>query len=272
MVDIRGGRNHHRLHVTDCTGKRQDFLHHSFMKPDPWGARGRASRPPAKQSVRILLADSGSIQSQLLARALGRRPGFCVSIASPDASALHNSMRSSPADVVLIPANHAPDFGLLRWLHLTYPEAAPVLLVETYDSDLVVNSFRAGAKGLFLYNHASIRSLYRCISRVARGQIWINSEQMHFLLDVLCRVPSLRVVNNSGKLLLTPREEQVMALVAEGLSNREIGAQLGLSEHTIKKYMLRIFDKLGISSRVELVLYALSHGESRTAEWLPHSA
>jgi DNA-binding NarL/FixJ family response regulator len=68
--------------------------------------------------------------------------------------------------------------------------------------------------------------------------------------------------------MLTPREEQVVALVAEGLSNRETARELNLSEHTIKKYLFRIFDKLGISSRVELVLYAMNHGEPLPAEWL----
>jgi DNA-binding CsgD family transcriptional regulator len=65
-------------------------------------------------------------------------------------------------------------------------------------------------------------------------------------LEALSDVNTLRVVNSSGKSLLTPREEQVVALVADGLSNREAAHELGLSEHTIKKYLLRIFDKLGI--------------------------
>jgi len=82
-------------------------------------------------------------------------------------------------------------------------------------------------------------------------------------------VPSLRVVNVQGSSLLTPREEQVVALVAEGLSNRDIAQELALSEHTVKKYLFRIFDKLGISTRVELVLYAVNHGDHRPAEWLP---
>jgi DNA-binding NarL/FixJ family response regulator len=69
--------------------------------------------------------------------------------------------------------------------------------------------------------------------------------------------------------LLTGREEQVVALVSDGLSNREVARELSLSEHTVKKYLFRIFDKLGISTRVELVLYAMSHGNSREAEWMP---
>ena len=100
----------------------------------------------------------------------------------------------------------------------------------------------------------------------------MNSQQTHYVLEALSEVSTLRVVNSNGKSLVTPREEQVVALVADGLSNRQVAAELGLSEHTVKKYMLRIFDKLGISTRVELVLYALSHGQNRPAEWMPGSA
>jgi DNA-binding CsgD family transcriptional regulator len=72
------------------------------------------------------------------------------------------------------------------------------------------------------------------------------------------------VLNTHGSSLLTPRQEQVVALVAEKLGNREIARELNLSEHTIKKYLYRIFEKLGISSRVELVLYAVNNGDPAT--------
>jgi DNA-binding NarL/FixJ family response regulator len=227
------------------------------------------SRPTPKDTVHVLVADSACIQCQLLTSALSNRRNFRVSSVAPDVLTLQQSLQANPADVVLIAGNHLRDFGLLRWLHLSHPTVAPVLLVDNCDRDLVVGAFRAGAKGLFLFNDTPFRSLCRCISCVALGQVWINSQQMHFLLDALSQVPALRVVNGNGKELLTPREEQVVALVADGLSNREVAGELGLSEHTIKKYMLRIFDKLGVSTRVELVLYAISNGENRTAEWLP---
>jgi DNA-binding NarL/FixJ family response regulator len=91
-------------------------------------------------------------------------------------------------------------------------------------------------------------------------------------MDLISEVPSLRVLNSRGTSLLTPREEQVVALVAEGLGNRPIARELNLSEHTIKKYLFRIFEKLGISSRVELVLYAVNNGDPRNAEWLAGSS
>jgi DNA-binding NarL/FixJ family response regulator len=91
---------------------------------------------------------------------------------------------------------------------------------------------------------------------------------LHHLIQEVTQVPSLRTVNAMGLKLLTPREEQVVALVADGLSNREAAHELSLSENTVKKYLFHIFDKLGISSRVELVLFAVSHGEPREAEWV----
>lgn len=181
-------------------------------------------------------------------------------------------MQSHPVDVILIAGNHLPDLSLLRWLRVSYPNIAPVVLAESDDREPVVNALRAGAKGIFLFTEASFSMLCKCIHCVFRGQVWINSQQTNYVLDALSEVPMLRVVNSNGRSLLTPREEQVVALVADGLTNRGVADELGLSEHTIKKYLLRIFDKVGISSRVELVLYAMSHGENRPAEWMPGNA
>lgn len=228
--------------------------------------------PAATEVVHILVADSGPIQSQLLTRALKSRREFRVSAVPLQTSALHNFMQSNPADVVLVAGNHLPDLGLLRWLRVSYPRIAPVLLAESDDRELVVNALRAGAKGIFLFTHTPFPMLCKCIHCVFQGEVWINSQQMNYVLDALSEVPALRVVNSNGRSLLTPREEQVVALVADGLTNRGVATELGLSEHTIKKYLLRIFDKVGTSSRVELVLYAMSHGEHRPAEWMPGNA
>ena len=234
--------------------------------------QSRTSPAAEVSPIRVLVADSALIQSQLLARALRARRNFQISTVALEVTALHQFMQSNRADVVLLAGNQAINFGLLRWLHVSHPSAAPVLLLDHYDRDLVVNAFRAGVRGIFLFTHSSFRMLCKCINSVSNGQIWINSQQMHYVLEALSGLNTLRVVNSSGKSLLTPREEQVVALVADGLSNREVANELGLSEHTIKKYLLRIFDKLGISTRVELVLYAVSHGENRQAEWMPGSA
>ena len=99
--------------------------------------------------------------------------------------------------------------------------------------------------------------------------MWASNRQLEYLVETVTQVPSLRVVNSNGGKLLTGREEQVVALVADGLSNRDVARELGLTENTVKKYLFRIFDKIGVSSRVELVLYAVTRGAVRAAEWVP---
>ncbi|MGO8796991.1 MAG: response regulator transcription factor [Candidatus Sulfotelmatobacter sp.] len=226
-------------------------------------------------AIDVLIADSNLMQAQLLTSALRRRSAFRISTCLVDIASILQAINSSVAKVVVLSLNHsvsvANQMGAMRQVHLSYPAVAKVLLVESYDRELVVNAFRSGARGIFCISDTHFKLLCRCIQRVAEGQIWANAEQLTFLLDLISDVPSLRVLNSKGQSLLTPREEQVVALVAEGLSNRATARELNLSEHTIKKYLFRIFDKLGISSRVELVLYAVNNGAPLRAEWLGSS-
>jgi DNA-binding NarL/FixJ family response regulator len=226
----------------------------------------------ASASIGVLIADSNQMQCQLLVSALRRRPEFKVASCILDPDAILQVILSFPVQVAILNADNPrdgwPDMTVVRRLHLAHPEVSKIILLDTYDRDIVVNAFRSGARGLFCFSQYPFRLLCKCIQSVHRGQVWADSEQMQYLIESLSQVPSLHMVNSRGIRLLTPREEQVVALVADGLSNREVARELCLSEHTIKKYLFRIFDKLGISSRVELVLYALSHGGSRQAEWV----
>ncbi|HKS76736.1 MAG TPA: response regulator transcription factor [Terriglobales bacterium] len=228
--------------------------------------------PPSPDSISVLVADSNQMQGQLLVSALRRRPEFSVSFCGLDLDQIIATLNASPTQVAVINANDSKYDGhgltLVRRLHLAHPQVAKILLLDTYDRELVLSAFRSGVRGLFCFSQYPFRLLCKCIHRVRRGEVWLNNQQTQYLIESVTQVPSLRVVNASGLKLLTPREEQVVALVADGLSNREIAHELNLSEHTVKKYLFRIFEKLGISSRVELVLYAVSHSQSRPAEWL----
>jgi DNA-binding CsgD family transcriptional regulator len=81
---------------------------------------------------------------------------------------------------------------------------------------------------------------------------------LEYVFEELAAARPLYLVDANGRNLLSKREQQVVALVAEGFTNRQISQELKLSEHTVKNYLFRVFEKLGISTRVELVLYALS--------------
>jgi DNA-binding NarL/FixJ family response regulator len=220
----------------------------------------------------VLIADSNRMQAQLLTSALRRRPEFRVRHCLMETVSILEAVTAAVPQVALLsfspPASLAETVMTLRRFHLSHPAVPKVLLVNSYDRDLIVSTFRSGARGIFTITDSNLRHLCKCLQRVAEGQIWASSEQLSFLIDLVSEVPSLRVLNAGGKSILTPREEQVVALVAEGLGNRQIARELNLSEHTIKKYLFRIFEKLGISTRVELVLYAVNNGDPRPAEWL----
>ena len=230
------------------------------------------SRRRQSEIIRLLVADSNQMQSQLLVNALRRRPEFEVASCPMEIEAVLEAVTSARVQVAILNLDHprasSPDMALVRRSHIAHPEIPKILLLDSYDREIVVSSFRSGAKGIFCFSDYPFRLLCKCIRCVHNGQIWANAEQLQQLVQEVTQVPSLRTVNAMGLKLLTPREEQVVALVADGLSNREAARELSLSENTVKKYLFHIFDKLGISSRVELVLFAVSHGEPREAEWV----
>lgn len=227
-------------------------------------------------TLQVLIADSNRMQAQLLSGALRRHPEFHIFSCAMNSVSILQAVAGQRADVALLSfsptANLGDEMATLRHFHQSHPETAKIILAESSSRDLVIHSFRCGARGILTVGESNLRLLCKCILRVAAGQIWANTEQLNYLMGMISEVPSLRVLNSAGQSLLTPREEQVVALVAEGLSNRQIATELKLSEHTIKKYLFRIFEKLGISSRVELVLYAVRNGDPRGAEWLSTAA
>ncbi len=230
----------------------------------------------AASATAVLIADSNRMQSELLTSALRRHAAFHISTCPLDTLSILEAIASNRPQIAVLSVNPTADAAdavvTLRRLHLSHPEIPKVLLVDSCDRELAIGAFRSGARGIFPITQANLRLLCKCLVRVADGQIWANTEQLNYLLDSITEVPSLRVLNSSGNSLLTPREEQVVALVAEGMGNREIANELSLSEHTVKKYLYRVFEKLGVSTRVELVLYALNHGDARPAEWMAGAA
>jgi DNA-binding NarL/FixJ family response regulator len=145
----------------------------------------------------------------------------------------------------------------LREFHEAYPAIPAVMLLDSPKREIVLDAFRAGARGIFS-KHESLETLCKCVRAVYEGQVWASSREIKFALEALSSAPTIRAINAGGLNLLSRRELQVVHYLAEGLTNREIGARLGLSRHTIKNYLLKIFDKLGVSNRVELLFLTLS--------------
>lgn len=215
-----------------------------------------------QDGIRVLVADNTRIHTQLLADALKRDHGLDVVSADSDSHSLIAAAVAHKAEVLVISSNLDEEplraFEVLRELRASHPHIRAVMLMDSSKRELVLHAFRAGARGIFS-RHESVDSLCKCVRSVHQGQIWASGVQMSFAVEALASSPTVRAVDANGLDLLSKREMEVVRSLAEGLTNREIAERLGLSQHTIKNYLFRVFDKLGVSSRVELLFMTLSH-------------
>jgi len=213
-----------------------------------------------QRTISVLVADNTRMNTDLLADAVERNPSFQIvrSIAS-DTHLMQIASELQP-DVAVISAGLGDESSrgceIARKLRAASPSTNAILLMDQPHRAVVVDAFRAGARGVFC-RVGSVEELCKCIDRVSRGQIWAGCDEIKYILDALVQSnpPRLEALGTS---LLSPRELEVVRRVAEGLSNREIADQLKLSQHTIKNYLFRIFDKLGVSNRAELIFMAFS--------------
>jgi DNA-binding NarL/FixJ family response regulator len=173
-----------------------------------------------------------------------------------------------PIDVVVISHNldDKPGHGaqVLREMRALRPQIKGVILLDTSKPEDVLECFRAGARGIFS-EQERLETLCRCIRTVHEGQIWARSADLDHALEALANSPLVRPTNRNGMELLSPRERQVIQHVAAGLSNRDIAQALALSPHTVKNYLFRIFDKLGVSSRTELLYLTMNHAPASSS-------
>jgi DNA-binding NarL/FixJ family response regulator len=211
--------------------------------------------------VNVLVAEANEMNCQLVESAFRPRRNRVAVVARAVASAHALSLvKQVQPDIVVVSAElqdgPLEGFRVLRELRELQTRTRAIMLLGSRDPAFVIDAFRFGAHGV-IFRDEPIETLSKCIHAVHEGQVWANSLHLGLLIEALCRATPLCLKDAHGIDLLSKREEEVVRLVAEGLSNKDVSAQLGLSEHTVRNYLFRVFDKLGVSSRVELVLYCL---------------
>jgi DNA-binding NarL/FixJ family response regulator len=216
----------------------------------------------SKVLIRVFIIEPTQMACELLSHALERsRYGLRVvgmatsmdngdldKIATADVAIVSSTLQEGPLT----------GFTLLRRLVKGHGTVRFVMLLDHADRDLVIEAFRSGALGV-CERSQPYNMLCKCVYSVQHGQIWANSQQLRYVLEALVTGVPSRVTNVRGEFLLTQREEAIVSLVAEGLKNREIAEALKVSEHTVKNHLFRVFEKLGISNRAELILYLLGN-------------
>lgn len=217
----------------------------------------------SSNQIAVLVAYSGAMAGELLVEAVRKQTDLRVTDHVTTTERALELLQSPDPDVALIGAALGDDpqggFYVLRRMREIGSHVKPVMLFDTNDPGVVVEAFRAGAKGVFCLAQSGFKMLCKCVKQVHYGQIWASNKELGCIVEAFSKTPPPRILNPGGMRLLSKREEEVVRLLAEGMQNRAIARELQLSEHTIKNYLFRIFDKLGISTRVELALYAAQH-------------
>jgi DNA-binding NarL/FixJ family response regulator len=212
-------------------------------------------------AIRVMVANLPIILCELLQGAFQAVPDINIVLPANDLQHLLNASEPLPVDVILIGSSKSDSVGavsILQSIPDAYKSARVVVLTQDPDYTEVISLFRAGAKGIFGSADLRFELLCKCIRCVHQGQIWAKNELLAHLVSSLSHPRSTNVIDRHGKPLLTTREQQVLHLLSDGLSNSELATVLKLSEHTIKNHLFRIYDKLGVSNRMEAVLYALT--------------
>lgn len=215
--------------------------------------------------VRVVVSDETKMGCELLGQALKRsRHNLTILACTASINGLIENTQTHHPDVVLVSLQleDGANAGLLALaeIHARHPDVALIFMMNSANGKLAIDAFRAGAKGVF-YRTTSFDLLCRCIRSVYQGQVWCGSAEMQQMLQALSVAVPVTLVSATGDELLTRRQQELVSLVTEGLTNREIARRLHLSEHTVKNYLFRIFDKLGVSNRAELIIYTLEQGK-----------
>jgi two-component system nitrate/nitrite response regulator NarL len=211
--------------------------------------------------IRIVIADEHSALRRDLRHLLESEPSLHVVGEASDCDRTLQLIHQVGADVVLI------DFALIRPLELTMLNGSRdnatlvrfVVMVTAIEKAQLVDAFRFGAHGIVLKN-STPRVLLNSLQSVIAGHYWLGSESVTVLVEALhdswSRANDTKSPKDYG---LTPREVEIMTKIAKGSSNREVGENFSISERTVKHHLTNIFSKVGVSSRLQLALFAVNH-------------
>lgn len=208
--------------------------------------------------IRIVTADDHPIFRDGLRRLLDVDPGFQV---VGEAGSGHEAIRlvnELTPDVLLLDYG-LPDMSGIDVLRALAPVSSPVktvLLTAGIDRPEVVEALHLGARGLMIKTSVTAL-LYKCLRAVAAGEYWFGRDRLPDFVEAIRQFDTPAEPTPMQK--LTMRELEIIAAVVNGATNRDVSRQFGLSEQTVKNHLSNIYDKIGVSNRLELALFATHH-------------
>ena len=207
-------------------------------------------------TIRIILADSQAIYRVGIRKIFALEDDIRVVAQADSMENLRSALERHPSDVVLI------EGGLLTGNSGAIPELLRItpdvkLIVQALGSDegQTVELYRRGVRGI-ISRSISPDLLVRCVRRIATGETWIDNQAVNWVIEAY-RAQAAALVSPRTQPRLSPKETAIITCITQGKRNKEIAFQLGTTEQVIKNYLRKIYDKLGVSDRLELALYCL---------------
>ncbi|MFY9529258.1 MAG: response regulator transcription factor [Candidatus Acidiferrales bacterium] len=211
-----------------------------------------------KTAVRILVADDHAIFRDGLRKLLEGSDDVQIVGEASNGNECVKMLAKLKPDILLLDLRmpEKDGLGVLEEINFDSTPTRVIVLTAAEDDRDVVRAMRLGARGVVLKQSAS-DLLLKSIRKVHDGEIWLDNRMTAEVIDAFKK--SAEAGQRREKPLLSDREKEIVQLVAQGFRNREIGEKLFISEQTVKNHLHNIFDKLGVSDRLELALYAIHH-------------
>jgi DNA-binding NarL/FixJ family response regulator len=210
--------------------------------------------------IRILIADDHAIFRDGLRKLLESEPGMDVVGEAVNGDDVVKFARQLTPDIILLDLAMPVRSGLDALRELSEPPNTTrvIVLTAAIERDQIVEALQLGARGVVLKESAT-QILLKSIRHVMDGEIWVGRESVHDLLELLKELKEPAAPRRKEKFGLTPRELDVVSAIVNGSSNRTIATQFSISEQTVKNHLSSIFDKMGVSTRLELALKAVKY-------------
>jgi DNA-binding NarL/FixJ family response regulator len=218
---------------------------------------------PTPGLIRIVIADDHPIFRDGLRKLLSLEDDFEVVGEARDGNEVLEIMREKEADVLLLDLRMPGLDGLsvLQSLKNSGCRSRIIILTASEDKNEFVQAMKLGCSGIVLKQTAT-ELLYKSIRKVYAGEIWLDSHTTAAVMRQFASPSRMGGAERKGRERspLSQREREIVALVAQGFKNKEIAEKIFISEQTVKNHLHNIFDKLGVSDRLELALYAIHKG------------
>jgi two-component system, NarL family, nitrate/nitrite response regulator NarL len=217
----------------------------------------RSQLPRRRKLIRVSIAGRTRMDCQLLMNTLHTMSRSCRVIGCAVSTSEFLSIAAKHHPHVALISRDLEDgptkgLDLVKEIRDSFPDMRSIILLDSSEPAMVIPAFQVGAKGIFS-RAKSIDGLSKCIEVVHRGQIWASTDELQSLMEAIVKWPRLQALKTHAISVLTHRENEVVNFVAQGLRNNEISEKMRVSPHTVKNYLYRIYDKLGVSSRAQLL-------------------